>query len=448
VQAPAVAQVALRADPFQLFLGLRQGQPRAAFLDSGAAGGPNARWSYLAAGDFPVLQARVGAGPLDLMRTALGPRRARWPGLPPFQGGFVGVLGYDLARDLEALPRSAPDVLRAPALWGMVVDEFLAADLQTQRLYAIALPRAGEDGKETELRCQALLDRAHARATVPAGKPADAQAASDAGEAGYVGMVKAGKRLIDAGHVYQVNLAHRLTWPSPAEPLWLYGRLRRVNPSPFAFYLDSGDWQLVSSSPERLLRVQGREVETRPIAGTYPRAADPREDEAQASRLRSDPKERAEHTMLVDLERNDLGRCCTYGSVRVDEFLTTERYSHVVHLVSRVVGELGAGNGALDAVRACFPGGTITGVPKVRAMEVIEELEPARRAFYTGSAGWLGFTGDADLNIVIRTLLLQDGEAHAHVGAGIVADSDPQREWRETLHKARALLQAAGSEAP
>lgn len=440
---PAHAQQPLRRDAFQLFQSLRQGQPRSAFLDSAAAAGPNARWSYLAAGDFPVV-----TGGFDALERALGTPRRRVAGLPPFQGGFVGALGYDLARELERLPARAPDVLRVPPLWGMLVDEFLAVDQATQTLHALALPRAGESEKETEVRVAAMLEHAHRPAPALRSRDAGTRARSDAGQAGYERRVRDAKALIDAGDIYQVNLAHRLTWDNPSEPLALFDRLRRVNPSPFAFFLDSGDWQLVSCSPERLVRVDAREVETRPIAGTYPRGATPADDDAQAAQLRADPKERAEHTMLVDLERNDLGRCCAFGSVRVDEFMVTERYSHVVHLVSRVVGELRPGLGALDAVRACFPGGTITGVPKVRAMEVIDELEAGRRGYYTGSVGWLGFTGDADLNIVIRTLLLKDGQAHAQVGAGIVADSVPEREWRETLHKARAMLAAAGVEAP
>jgi anthranilate/para-aminobenzoate synthase component I len=390
-----------------------------------------------------MLTARQGG--FEALGRGLGPPRARHPDLPPFQGGFVGVLGYDLAHELERLPQRAPETLPLPPLWGLVVDEYLAVDHARDAVIAVALPRAGESPKETEIRAHALFERTVRAGPPPEGREAGGRAVSDAGAAGYRAMVARAKEHIDAGDIYQANLAHRLSWDQPGEAAWLYAKLRTLNPSPFAFFLDSGDWQLVSCSPERLLLVAGREVETRPIAGTYPRDAD---DETQAQRIRADPKERAEHTMLVDLERNDLGRVCSYGSVRWDEFLTVERYSHVAHLVSRVAGTLQPGLGALDAVRACFPGGTITGVPKVRAMEVIDSLEPGRRGFYTGSAGWISFTGDADLNIVIRTALVEEGQAHAWVGAGIVADSQPQREWEETLHKARALLQAAGVEAP
>jgi anthranilate/para-aminobenzoate synthase component I len=432
----------LRCDPYALFLALRRDAPRSVLLDAPPGAG---RWAFMAAGDLQVVEARREG--FQAVDRALGPARARAPSLPPFAGGFVGLLGYDLARELERLPARAPDVLGLPTVRGFLLDEVLACDTEARVVHAVAAPRPGETAKEVEARAADLLARAQGSLRVPEGREAGGVAASDAGARGYQRMVRDAKELIAAGHTYQVNLAHRLSWRSTADPLWLHQRLRGLNPSPFAFYLDSGDWQLVSCSPERLLRVRGRDVETRPIAGTYPRAG-AAEEEAQAARLRADPKERAEHTMLVDLERNDLGRVCDFGSVRVAEFMATERYSHVVHLVSSVVGRLRPGATSMGAVRACFPGGTITGVPKVRAMEIIEALEPSRRGFYTGSVGWIGFDGDADLNIVIRTMLCKDGQVHAPVGAGIVADSHPEREWRETLHKARAMLVAAGVEAP
>lgn len=441
---PALVEAPLRREAPALFAALRQGAARSVFLDS-AARGPDARWSYLAAGDLPLVE---GSPVLATLAKALGPGRARIPGAPPFVGGLVGVLGYDVAAELERLPSAAHADLSLPKAWWVRVDEFLALDHAEGRVVAVAWPAQGEHAKDAEARAAALLHRAHRPVRLPTASPGGGRARSNAGAQGYEDMVRRGLRHIAAGDVYQVNLAHRLTWPSDADPFALHLRLREGNPSPFAFFLDAGPWQLVSCSPERLLRVQGRDVATRPIAGTYPRGATAAEDEALAARLRSDPKERAEHTMLVDLERNDLGRVCEPGSIRWDEFMTVEGYSHVNHLVSKVAGTLQPGLGALDATRALFPGGTITGVPKVRAMEVIDAIEPARRGFYTGSAGWLGYDGDADLNIVIRTLLCTDGLAHASVGAGIVADSDPAREWRETLHKAAALLRAAGVEGP
>lgn len=442
----AVARVPQRRGALETFLALRRDAERSVFLDS-AARGPISRWSYMAAGRLQVVEAREGG--FAALRAALAARPApRGAGLPPFRGGFVGLLGYDLARELERLPARAPDPLGLPRLWGLLVDEFLALDHEARVLHAVAVARRGESPKETEQRAAELLERAAGPAPKPEGREARVRAVSDTGAHGYKAIVARAKSLVASGHVYQVNLAHWLTWPNAAEPLWLLDRVRRLNPSPFGFYLDGGAWQLVSCSPERLLRVRGQEAETRPIAGTYPRGASEAEDEDLAARIRRDAKERAEHTMLVDLERNDLGRVCRFGSVRVAEFLAVERYSHVLHLVSRVLGELRPGLDGLDAARALFPGGTITGVPKVRAMEAIEELELRRRGFYTGSAGWLGFDGNADLNIVIRTLLCRGGEAHLPVGAGIVADSRPEREWEETLHKARALLAAAGVEPP
>ncbi|MCA1813664.1 MAG: anthranilate synthase component I family protein [Halobacteriales archaeon] len=433
---PAHLAQPLRRDAWSMFLALQREQPRSVFLDSAHGQG----WSYLAAGDFPVVAPREGV--FAALRDALSPE-ARAPGLPPFQGGLLGLLGYDVARELERLPSRAPDVLRVPPVWMLDVDAFLAVEHARGLVHALALPRDGEEAKQAELRAWGLLERAHGPVPELRGAPAGVRARSDAGPARYEDMVRAGQRFVAAGDTYQVNLAHRLSWEQRAEPLWLHDRLRQANPSPFAFYLDAGAWQLVSSSPELLLQVRGGQARTRPIAGTYPNEGD---IAAQAERLRADPKERAEHTMLVDLERNDLGRVCRFGSVRVAEFMATEAYSHVVHLVSDVQGELRPGAGALDALAALFPGGTVTGAPKVRSMAIIEELEASRRAFYTGSVGWLGRTGDAEMNIVIRTMLCKDGQVHAPVGAGIVADSDPAREWRETLHKARALLLAAGAE--
>ena len=446
-RAPATLQAPLRRDAFSMFRALQRGASCSVFLDSAAAPAPNASWSYLAAGDFPVLEARDGAWPA--LTRALPPRpRVGLADGPPFRGGFLGMLGYDLAREFERIPRLAGDPLGLPRVWGLLVDALLAVDHRRGLVHAVAVPRPGEADKEAEARAYELLERAQGPVPGLRGRAAGGVARSSVGEPGYLEMVRRGKEFVDQGHVFQANLAHWLSWPSAAEPLWLFDRLRRGNPSPFAFYLDAGDWQLVSCSPERLVQVEADRVATRPIAGTYPRGASEAEDAVQRERIRADPKERAEHTMLVDLERNDLGRVCRFGSVEVEEFMTTEEYSHVVHLVSSVAGGLRPGLGALDAVRACFPGGTITGAPKVRAMEVIEELEPQRRGFYTGSVGWVGFDGAADLNIVIRTILCKESACHAPVGAGIVADSNPSREWRETLHKARALLQAAGVEAP
>ncbi|MBI2447515.1 MAG: anthranilate synthase component I family protein, partial [Candidatus Omnitrophica bacterium] len=261
-------------------------------------------------------------------------------------------------------------------------------------------------------------------------------------EEGFCKIVKKAKEYIASGDIFQANLSQRFSVPCSLDPFILYKALRSINPSPFAAYLDLGDLQIVSSSPERLLKLEGRDVQTRPIAGTRPRGKTDEEDRRLSNELILNEKERAEHIMLVDLERNDLGRVCEYGSVLVDEFLVLEEYSHVFHIVSNVVGKMRHGMDCFDLLRAGFPGGTITGCPKVRCMEIIDELEPVTRNIYTGSIGYLSFNGDMDLNIVIRTLILTKGIGYLQVGAGIVADSDPVREYYETLYKAEALFKA------
>jgi anthranilate/para-aminobenzoate synthase component I len=259
----------------------------------------------------------------------------------------------------------------------------------------------------------------------------------------YCMMVERAKTYIGAGDIFQANLAQRFAaiYQGP-DPFALYRRLRTVNPAPFAAFLDLGDTHVVSSSPERLVRLAGREADTRPIAGTRPRGRNPDEDASRTVQLLLSPKERAEHLMLVDLERNDLGRVCDYGSVKVDEFMVTERYSHVIHIVSNVRGRVRDGASGFDLLDAMFPGGTVTGVPKIRCLEIIEELEPVPRGLYTGSIGYVSWSGAMDWNIIIRTLVIRGGELSLYAGAGIVADSDPAREYDETLDKARALFEA------
>jgi para-aminobenzoate synthetase component 1 len=257
----------------------------------------------------------------------------------------------------------------------------------------------------------------------------------------YMDIVTRAKEYIAAGDIFQANLSQRVSAHIGDKNPWdLYRILRSINPSPFAAFADLGDYQIVSSSPERLLRVSGRTIETRPIAGTRPRGRDSAEDELMREELLLNDKERAEHIMLIDLERNDLGRVSEYGTVTVDELMITEDCSHVIHIVSNVAGTLMQGKDCFDAIRAAFPGGTITGVPKVRCMEIIDELERVRRGPYTGSIGYISFAGSMDFNIIIRTFVIKNGIAYVQAGAGIVADSDPEREYFETLKKAEALI--------
>ena len=370
----------------------------------------------------------------------------------PFTGGWLGWLGYDLAWEIERLPRLKTDPLPFPvALW-YEPDTFAVLDHQTQRLWLAASSPDGLDvlTKQIEPSCKDSQWPMPEK-TIPA--PLGLGMTS----ANYQQAVLQAKQHIQVGDVFQVNLSLRFATQTTAHSWGLYCRLQRINPSPFACYWRTPWGDVISCSPERLVQLQGKQVQTRPIAGTRPRGSTLEQDQTYAQTLLTNPKEQAEHIMLVDLERNDLGRVCQWGTVRVDELLTIEYYSHVMHLVSNVVGQLRPDCTAIDLVRAVFPGGTITGCPKVRCMEIIEALEPVRRSLFYGACGYLDRRGNMDLNILIRTLLL--GHTHeslrssgssvsspvwGQVGAGIVADSDPEREWLESLQKAQAQLLALG----
>lgn len=258
-------------------------------------------------------------------------------------------------------------------------------------------------------------------------------------------MVNRAKEYIAAGDIFQANLSQRLCFPFAGSPMELYRRLTRINPSPFAFYFDFEDFQLVSCSPERLVRVADGVVETRPIAGTRPRGRTAAEDDAMRKELMLHPKECAEHIMIVDMARNDIGRVCTCGTVQPDELMVIEQYSHVFHIVSNIVGKLSPGCTCFDVLAAVFPGASITGVPKIRCMEIIDELEAVRRGPYTGSLGWISYAGEMDMNIIIRTFVIKNGQAYIQVGGGVVADSEPEREYQESLNKAQALIEALRS---
>ena len=383
-------------------------------------------------------------------------------GLPPFTGGAVGFFSYDFVHQFEKLPRNAQDDLGIPESCFLFVDLVVAFDHVADRTWAIV--NAGAREQEMGFRkpepdqWRRLYDEAavrlgalHARLRDGAGGHGRTARCSSGGirlapyltQERFESMVRRCKEYIAAGDIYQANLSQRFSAPlGDQDPLRLYEVLREINPSPFAAYAELGDLTIVSSSPERLVRLGGAIADTRPIAGTRRRGRDAAETTALTDELLMNAKERAEHIMLLDLERNDLGKVCAYGTVRVDELMVVEDYSHVIHIVSNVRGELAPGKDGFDLIRAVFPGGTITGVPKVRCMEIIDELEPVARGPYTGSLGYLANTGDLDLNIIIRTFVVKDGVAHVQVGAGIVADSDPTREHAETLQKAEALAAA------
>ena len=382
------------------------------------------------------------------------------PSFLPFLGGAVGCLSYDLARRFEVLPELARDDLQFPDIYFLLVEAFVVIDHQMASTWLVFSPSPERlesenlEGLYQEGQCRLLaleeklksVDHVLDEETpVPFSlRIQEGQSAAD-----YRDRVRECQQFIAAGDIYQANLSHRFQvegindhFSSQAQAgATLYRQLRRVNPSPHsAFFVLESD-VIVCNSPERLVRFSDGYADMRPIAGTRPRGKETVEDRRLAEDLLSNAKERAEHLMLVDLVRNDLGRVCRYGSIRVDELMTVERYSHVMHLVSHVFGQLREQCDAFDLIRAVFPGGTITGVPKVHCMELIERLEPVRRGLYTGSIGFIGWNGNIDLNIVIRTLLLSKNSGYLQVGAGIVADSDPTREYEETLHKAQAFLQ-------
>lgn len=393
----------------------------------------------------PLDTRSVEGDPLEMIRRLLkGKRCMTAEGLPPFIGGAAGYFGYDVIRLFEKLPNRTCDDLNTPDIVLMIMDTIVAFDHVEKRGWIIAAPDEEDpcgDGYDERIREIERRIRSGREAVCPGRYDLKIKMVSNLSRKEYVEMVRQCKEYISAGDIFQANLSQRLSADiSGIDPLNLYRVLRKINPSPFSAFIDTGDMQIVSSSPERLVRLRHGLVETRPIAGTRQRGKDQVENRRLRRDLLSSEKERAEHIMLLDLERNDLGRVCRYGSIKVDEFMVLESYSHVTHIVSNIVGEAEPGKDALDIIRAVFPGGTITGVPKIRCMEIIDELEPTTRGPYTGSIGYVSYTGDMDLNIIIRSFIIKDGWAHVQVGAGIVADSDPEKEYQETLYKAEALL--------
>ncbi|PLR83207.1 anthranilate synthase component I family protein [Bacillus sp. V33-4] len=366
------------------------------------------------------------------------------PGLPDFQGGAMGFLNYDYARQIERLPANAVDDLLIPDIYFLIYKEWFVFDHDRNELFLLSLYEEGEY-REAEKRVE-FWEQQWSSGPESINKASwlikTDNLAMSLSEADFIEAVEKIQRYISRGDVFQVNLSVRQSKPLQVSALDVYAKLRLLNPSPYMGYFHTPDFQLVSASPELLVKKQGLEVSTRPIAGTRSRGKDKDEDRALAGELIENEKERAEHVMLVDLERNDLGRVCEYGSVEVNEFMVIEKYSHVMHIVSNVRGKLVDGKDGFDLIDAVFPGGTITGAPKIRTMEIIEELEPVSRGPYTGSMGWIGFNGDLELNIIIRTMLVKDAIAHVQAGAGIVIDSNPKNEYKEALKKAFALWKA------
>ena len=472
---PVLAEA--RADlytPLALYVQLANG-PYSYLLESVVGGERFGRYSFIGLACAERIEAR-GRTVWRLLRNARGAdvcverlddadpyeyargwlqrhRVAPIPAALRFGGGLAGYFGYETLRHIEprALGAAKPDPLGTPDMILLVSDELAVVDNVQGKLYLVVY--ADPQQPDAFHAANDRLQRLRTRLTAPL--PADlvlhrsAENASEAPvdctftEAGFLQAVKRAKDYILAGDVMQVQISQRSSREFHASPLELYRALRGLNPSPYMYYFDFGDHHVVGASPEILVRLAGDTVTLRPIAGTRPRGGSPEEDARIAAELLADPKERAEHVMLIDLGRNDVGRVAATGTVKVTEKMVVERYSHVMHIVSNVEGRIRPGLGALDVLKASFPAGTVTGAPKVRAMQIIDELEPVKRGIYSGAVGYLGFNGDMDVAIAIRTAVVKDGRLHVQAAAGIVADSDPRSEWLETQHKARAILRAA-----
>jgi anthranilate synthase component 1 len=443
--------------PVSAFLSLAARSERAFLLESVVGGERVARYSFLGRDPVATLEARPkglvvtegerthleSRGLLEALRARMGPTAVEIPGLPRFTGGAVGYLTWDAVRLFERIPdRHAPS--DAPLASFSFYRSLVAFDHVGQRLVLIAIADPGsrqawERAQETLDGIEEDLGWERRPATRPRMESPAELALGDG--AVFREAVARAKEYIASGDVFQVVLSRQQTLPCALDPFTVYRALRMVNPSPYMYFLKDGDSAVAGASPEMLVRVEGRRVEMRPIAGTRPRG-DGRSDALLEKELLGDEKERAEHLMLVDLGRNDVGRVCRYGSVAVPELMRVEHYSHVAHIVSSVTGELMDGKDALDALAATFPAGTLSGAPKIRAMEIIDELEPGRRGLYGGALGYLDLRGNLDFCIAIRTLLFRAGRVTLQAGAGIVADSDPAAEERETNAKAGALFEA------
>ena len=445
---------------------------RSSFLLESVEGGETwGRYSFLGSRPAAVFRARGGTctlekdgkvetlpetDPFAALDRLLAERRAvDLPGLPRFAGGAVGFFSYDVVRHLERLPATLGDDLDVPDAVFHFTDVLVIFDSHQHTMKVVAHAHPGKDPRKAYDAALARIDEEIARLTAPSERPAARPAGDgDGGGQGLNGLtstmdraafeqaVERAKEYIRAGDIFQVVLSHRLSATVRSSAFDAYRALRVVNPSPYMYFLRLGEHVVVGSSPEVLVRREGASVEVRPIAGTRPRGATPEEDRRLEQDLLKDEKERAEHVMLVDLGRNDVGRVARYGSVKTEDVMSVERYSQVMHLVSNVHGTLPADTRSVDVVKACFPAGTVSGAPKIRAMEIIEELEVHRRGLYAGAVGYFDLHGNADLCIAIRTLLYHAGRAYLGVGAGIVADSDPGREYEETMHKGKALLTA------
>src|SRR4051812_20119962 len=452
--------------PVSAFLSISAGEQEAFLLESVEGGERIGRYTFLGVHPYMVLEARgeqitvrrgrnVERSQGKIFETLAQLLRehkpATLPDLPPFNCGAVGFISYDAVRQLEKLPSAARDDLKVPDCLLMFFDRVLAFDHLRKQIHIIAVADVREEAPkaayERALRDIAALERKLARG-VPRRRvrprKENYKLKETTGRSTFLKSILKAKEYIRSGDAFQIVLSQRMELEPGVPPFEIYRALRMINPSPYLYFLQTRSVQVLGSSPEMLVRVNGRKLEYRPIAGTRPRSPDPEEDCRWEQELREDEKERAEHVMLVDLGRNDLGRVSEYGSVKVKDFMFVERYSHVMHLVSAIESKLRPDCHAIDAFAAAFPAGTLSGAPKVRAMEIIDELEPVRRGIYGGAVLYADFAGNLDSCIAIRTMWMQGRRAYVQAGAGIVADSVPETEYQECLNKAKALLRAVG----
>ena len=452
--------------PVGAYLRLARRSRYACLLESVEGGEKIARYTFIGADPVSVFRYVNGAcvlegegrvswnqsNPLDFLRNRLARYRpVRLPDLPPLVAGAVGYFGYDTVRLFERIPDNTRNDLRMDDAVMMFYLGLVVFDHLRHRIWIVRNVFTGDEGSlRTKYRAAVRhIRETHRRLTSPLDTNRQAPArrtplrvTSNMTRPQFLGAVRKAKQYIRAGDAFQVVISQRFSAPTSADPFEIYRALRVLNPSPYMYFLKLGETAVVGSSPEMLIKVQGRDAFYQPIAGTRPRGRDPQQDDALAAELAADSKERAEHIMLVDLGRNDLGRVSEYGSVSVERLQFIERYSHVMHLVSTLRGRLRPEVDCLQALAACFPAGTVSGAPKVRAMEIIDELEPTRRGIYAGAILYLDFSGNLDSCIAIRTMVVKKGIAYVQAGAGLVADSVPQREYQETVNKARALIAA------
>lgn len=453
-----IRKINTKLSAFEMFYAFK-GDTHSFILDSSLQNERLGGFTFLGSNPFLVFKSKasdieiieqgnyrhLNGNPFEVLKELLNQNKLDYKADIPFLGGAVGFMGYDLCHYIEKLPRTAVDDMEIPDCWFGFYDGIIAVDHKNNDTYLIALGLTEQPEAVADRLFKKINNLDKATTEIKEGI-ACTEIKSNFTKEDYKRSIQSIKDYISEGDIYQVNLTQRFMCDTKEEPFNIYGRLRELNPAPFSSYIDFGEGHILSSSPERFIKIKDRKIETRPIKGTRPRGMTQEEDKINREELLASEKDRAELLMIVDLERNDLGKISKTGTVKVPELFNLEQYATVHHLVSTVVGEMKENIDAIDVIQAAFPGGSITGAPKIRAMEIIDELEPTQRNVYTGSIGYLGFNGDIDLNIAIRTIVMKDSTAYFQAGGAIVWDSDPELEYQESLQKARALIHTLKNE--